>query len=173
MFPKIGVPQNGWFIRETPIEMDDLGGKPTIFGNIHLDFPSFTKKGSPKSLLKNLAILEWGLLRRSAATFMNVLGGDFIYLRKNTISATSSFVIPVRKKKGRRLWPRKWPENWIKITNETGVYLSLIYKFKRSKWVVQSVILRWGRNEGFLANVKPGLVQQSITWRIIQVDVSG
>ena len=25
MFPKIGVPQNGWFIRENPIEMDDLG----------------------------------------------------------------------------------------------------------------------------------------------------
>ena len=25
MFPKIGVPQNGWFIRENPIKMDDLG----------------------------------------------------------------------------------------------------------------------------------------------------
>ena len=25
VFPKIGVPQNGWFIRETPIKMDDLG----------------------------------------------------------------------------------------------------------------------------------------------------
>ena len=23
--PKIGVPQNGWFIMETPIKMDDLG----------------------------------------------------------------------------------------------------------------------------------------------------
>ena len=25
MFPKIGVPQNGWFIMESTIKMDDLG----------------------------------------------------------------------------------------------------------------------------------------------------
>ena len=38
VFPNIGVPQNGWFIMESPIKMDDLGGKPTIFGNIHIVF---------------------------------------------------------------------------------------------------------------------------------------
>ena len=36
VFPKIGIPQNGWLIMENPIKMDDLGGKPIIFGNTHL-----------------------------------------------------------------------------------------------------------------------------------------
>ena len=36
MFPKIGVPQNGWFIMETPIKLHDLGGFPPIFGNIQM-----------------------------------------------------------------------------------------------------------------------------------------
>ena len=35
-FPKIRVPQNGWFIMEHPIKMDDLGGKPTDFGNTRM-----------------------------------------------------------------------------------------------------------------------------------------
>ena len=35
MFPKIGVPQNGWFIIENLIQMDDLGGTP-IFGNTQM-----------------------------------------------------------------------------------------------------------------------------------------
>jgi len=38
VFPKIGVFTPKWMVKimENPIKMDDLGGKPTIFGNIHI-----------------------------------------------------------------------------------------------------------------------------------------
>ena len=35
VFPKIGVPQNGWKM-ENPIKMDDLGGNTPIFGNTYI-----------------------------------------------------------------------------------------------------------------------------------------
>ena len=39
VFPKIVGKPPKWMVKimENPIKMDDLGGKPTIFGNIHLD----------------------------------------------------------------------------------------------------------------------------------------
>ena len=35
VFPKIGVSQNGWFIKENIIKIHDLGGNTPIFGNTH------------------------------------------------------------------------------------------------------------------------------------------
>ena len=46
VFPKIGVPQNGWFIREHPIKMDDLGVplffETPIFCSGFLSYPGDT-----------------------------------------------------------------------------------------------------------------------------------
>ena len=37
VFPTIGVPQNGWFVMEKPIKMDDGGEVITLFfGNTHM-----------------------------------------------------------------------------------------------------------------------------------------
>ena len=38
MFPKIGVPENGWFKMENPIKMDDLGVFPLFLETPMLNF---------------------------------------------------------------------------------------------------------------------------------------
>ena len=44
------TPQNGWFIQETPIKMDDLGGT-IIFGNIHMSQTQHIPEGNQNNEL--------------------------------------------------------------------------------------------------------------------------
>ena len=66
VFPKIVVPQNGWFMMENPIKMDDLR-VPLFFGNTNLNrlvFPIYLLATGEGSLIpvdgSGIKLTSWG-----------------------------------------------------------------------------------------------------------------
>ena len=65
-----GTPKGMAKIMENPIQMDELGGTPTIFGNIHLISPQFVKR-----ILRNQETLR----SRSPGRWSSYLGQNMSF----------------------------------------------------------------------------------------------
>ena len=71
LFPKIGIPQNGWFIMENPIRIGFFWGGTPIFGNIHLDSCHFHGHGVITKAYSR-GFVRWGeVFRVSSFLFLD------------------------------------------------------------------------------------------------------
>ena len=99
VFPKIGVPQNGWFIMKNPIKMDDLGGPPLFletstrvfiqvaYKYLGIFFPELPWFGRPSGELKTFLVYH-------NSTFTGRLGAQIS--QKKTHWQTSSSPITLK-----------------------------------------------------------------------------
>ena len=75
-FPTLVVPQNGRFVMENHIKIDDLGGKPTILGNTHITGllgPYLSRRVVPCRAVSCCAFPRWTMAALCCLSLMRLV----------------------------------------------------------------------------------------------------
>ena len=78
VFPKIEVPQNGWFMIEHPIKMDDLGVPPFSETSIYIKQQQIhNQKRNARSLILNSQVSWWSFSSRDGESWVGEFSSSY------------------------------------------------------------------------------------------------
>ena len=90
MFPKIGVPQNGWFIMEIPIKMDDLGVHLFLETPIHARW--LAAKPQVRWIFQLAMIVYWSVYAKALPRRLNTKEKTWSLFKGDEVSSVSYLV---------------------------------------------------------------------------------